>query len=256
MNEIYVKVLGTVSPYCKDNHNCPGFLFYSENEKIMLDCGNGSVGQLSLPTDLLNLNVFISHMHKDHFGDLSSLIGATMIFRKNLIFSGKIKIHIPEYYENKAIDFEYIRNCTKNLHGVELIEYDDSLVKYLGNSIISFMKTSHSTCTYSTKITSGDIKAVYSADVGYRDIDNFIKFIYKADLLICDSTFLRNEKTKNKNHLHAYQAAEIAKEAKVKKLLLTHFWPETNRLDYINEAKEIFKNVETAEEGNILKLSR
>ena len=44
----------------------------------------------------------------------------------------------------------------------------------------------------------------------------------------------------------------------VKKLLLTHFWPEIDKDEYVNEAKEIFENTEAAVEGKklILKVCR
>lgn len=41
MNEIIITPLGTVSPYSKESHNCPGFLIEYQEEKVLLDCGNG-----------------------------------------------------------------------------------------------------------------------------------------------------------------------------------------------------------------------
>ena len=43
---------------------------------------------------------------------------------------------------------------------------------------------------------------------------------------------------------------------KTKKLLLTHFWPEEDRKLYVDEAKENFKNTESAREGKQLILRR
>ena len=51
-------------------------------------------------------------------------------------------------------------------------------------------------------------------------------------------------------HLTAEQAAIIAKEAGVGKLMLTHFWPEEPVEDYADEAKNIFENVVVAKEGD------
>lgn len=49
-------------------------------------------------------------------------------------------------------------------------------------------------------------------------------------------------------HLSGKQAAEIALKAEVKRLILTHIWPDINLDDLLNEAKEIFtNNVELAE---------
>ena len=43
---------------------------------------------------------------------------------------------------------------------------------------------------------------------------------------------------------------QVAKKADVSKLLLTHFYPELDKSLYVEEAKEIFSNVEGAEEFN------
>ena len=52
----------------------------------------------------------------------------------------------------------------------------------------------------------------------------------------------------------AFAAGNVAKEAKAKQLLLTHFWPEEDKKLYLEEAKLIFPNVEVAEEGKKLVL--
>ena len=50
----------------------------------------------------------------------------------------------------------------------------------------------------------------------------------------------------------AAQAAQIAKQANVKGLALTHFWPEEDVRKYTDEAKEVFKNVIALKEGQII----
>lgn len=70
MSKIIITPLGTISPYTKGNMNCPGFLVEYNSKKILLDCGNGITRLLNFPNDLKDLNVIITHYHKDHFGDL------------------------------------------------------------------------------------------------------------------------------------------------------------------------------------------
>ena len=84
-------------------------------------------------------------------------------------------------------------------------------------------------------------------DTGY--CENCINAAKDADLLICESTFSINEKDKAREykHLCTEDAAKIAKKAKVKKLILTHFsqrYKDENELK--KEAQKIFKNTECA----------
>tara|TARA_Y100000310_G_scaffold211572_1_gene212316 strand:+ start:2266 stop:3159 length:894 start_codon:yes stop_codon:yes gene_type:complete len=72
-----------------------------------------------------------------------------------------------------------------------------------------------------------------------------------SDLLIIESTFLDRDKNKARDykHLTAKQAATVAKEAKVKKLVLTHLSERyKNKSEVLKEAKKTFKNVELAKD--------
>ena len=78
-----------------------------------------------------------------------------------------------------------------------------------------------------------------------------IELSKNADVLITESTFSSPEKEKAKeySHLTSQEAAEIAKKAKVKKLILTHFSQRYRKTDaLLEEAKEVFSNVECAED--------
>ncbi len=73
-----------------------------------------------------------------------------------------------------------------------------------------------------------------------------------ADLLVHDACFLdkHKEHAREKQHSTCLQAAQNAKKAGVKKLLLTHF---SNRYDdlqvLLTEAKSVFENAELASPG-------
>lgn len=75
---------------------------------------------------------------------------------------------------------------------------------------------------------------------------NIVPFVKDSDLLICEATFASEieEKANEYKHLTAKQAAEIAKKAKVKKLILTHISQryEKDKKKILNEARKIFKN--------------
>ena len=79
---------------------------------------------------------------------------------------------------------------------------------------------------------------------------------FDSDIFICESTFLRGQSRDKNTHLFAYEAGRIAREANVKKLLITHFWPELDKELYLKEAMEEFNNVEAAYEGKKLVLRR
>lgn len=72
-----------------------------------------------------------------------------------------------------------------------------------------------------------------------------------ATILLCESTYLDEHQhlAKEYHHMTAKQAAEIAKKAQVKELVLTHFSARYQDLDdFAKEAKTIFPRTQTADD--------
>lgn len=76
-----------------------------------------------------------------------------------------------------------------------------------------------------------------------------------ARLFLCESTYLEEHQALAHRHYHltAKQAATIAKEAKVEKLILTHYSARyLNSKDFEREAKEVFSNTQAADDLDII----
>lgn len=269
-----VKILGTVSPYCKNGKNCPGYLIKTEEENILLDCGNGITNLLNLEEDLENMTIILSHLHPDHYGDLLSLAPAVDLYHKFGYLNDKIKLYVPktnyekvnEWYKDKD-GWGAVKIVEKPLMGDQLIKelgekHFFELNEYHGNSKIKlkninidFCKTLHPINTFAIKVQDNTGTLVYSADTGYTE-KVLVDFAKNADIFLCESTFLKGQLKDVNNHLYAYEAAKIAEKANVGQLVLTHFWPEIDKQKYVNEASKIFVNTIAAEEGKVLKLGK
>lgn len=98
------------------------------------------------------------------------------------------------------------------------------------------------------------LKVVYSGDT--RPCKNMVKLAKDADLLIHDATFL--EEDEGKAHADVKQAAEIAKEAGVKQLVLTHLSRRYSTKEDIEEilatAKKVFPDTKVANDFMSVKL--
>ncbi len=93
-------------------------------------------------------------------------------------------------------------------------------------------------------------KYVYCADTRYTE--QFLPILKDADLMYHEATYLKADAQKayDRYHSTSEQAAIIASKAGVKKLLLGHFSSKYTDLSaFRNEAQEIFRNTEIAEEG-------
>lgn len=248
---ITITPLGTVSPNPNRNKNGPGFLIEHNDYKVLLDCGEGCSSLLDLPNDFNNLIIIISHLHKDHYLGLGGIGYASYVYKNLGYLKDKITVYIPN---DNSIDFEYLMNFGDENY-LNFVTYNENNKIIHGDMEITFKRNPHPIITYSSKVTVKNNSIVYSADTGFKN-NTLITFSKDADLLICESTFLNNQKKDNDNHLSTYEAATIAKLANVKKLLLTHFWPTIDKQQYVDEAKEIFQNTEAAIENKKLILRR
>lgn len=105
-------------------------------------------------------------------------------------------------------------------------------------------------------IRQGDVMAVV---VDTRPCDNAVLLAKNARLLLCESTYLEENKDLAHNHYHltAKQAATIAKEADVKQLILTHFSARYLSLQgFEKESQAVFPNTYIAEDLKVFPLPR
>ena len=250
---IKITPLGTISPYQKDNMNCPGYLVEYKDNKILLDCGNGVTRLLNFPNVLKNLNVIVTHYHIDHFGDIGLIQYASYVYHNLGLLNKRINIYLPKndyLYRKKAITLNkesysnYINindNYTFNIGDLNLTFYDNK---------------SHNIESFIVKLQNKDYKIIYTSDIGTNNFDELVKICKDCDLLICESSLLKKHNSNINTHMTSFDASILAKKSNTKKLLLTHFWPEEDKNTYLEEAKLNFDNAEVAIEGKKLILER
>ena len=99
------------------------------------------------------------------------------------------------------------------------------------------------------------IKLVYATDT--RPTAETLKAARDCNLLIHESTYSDSEAklASERKHSTAVEAAQIAKKAKAKELILTHISARyTDHTKLLNEARKIFKNTQIAKDGQTVEL--
>ncbi len=173
---------------------------------------------------------------------------SSFVFHNQKRIENAIDIYLPSAPDRIVNDIKGETNAYANYHTI----YEDTKLK-IGKMDISFCKTDHPVETYAIRLDNGGKSIVYTSDTSYSAKDRIAEFAKEADLLICESSLLKSYGFPEVNsHLTAEQAAIIAKQANVKGLALTHFWPEEDVQKYIDEAKRVFRNVIGLREGQII----
>jgi len=210
-----VTVLGCSGSYPGPGGACSSYLVQGGGLNVVVDLGPGSLANLQghVPLDAVHA-VVLSHSHPDHWTDLAGL----RVARKY----GFDLEGLPVYGTSDNHDHAH-RLCT-NLHPTMLWhEVSDGDEVDLGGLQLRFSATDHYVETLAVRIDGEGRSIVYSADTGPGwDLATLGPDI---DLALVESTYPTDLDARGVLHLSARQAGEMARDAGVGRLVLTHLWP-------------------------------
>jgi len=238
-------VLGSGTAAPRLNRNMSGYLLKIQNKKLLFDSGPGTIRQLlELKVSLLDIDhIFYSHMHNDHISDLPAIIWCNNYgtFRKK-----PLNIYGPKGFKKyfKTLMTKILKP-TKLIYRINIKELkDNSLLKIPLNKKtnknnlinIKIKKVKHVGECIGYRIEHKNKVLVYSGDVTY--CNSIIELANNADLLLLECAY--PDTMPNSNHLTPSQSGEIAAKADAKKLILTHFYPEADKVDIVKQCRKRF----------------
>ena len=188
---------------------------------LMIDCGEGSyLLWQKAGYKWKNLKyILITHMHPDHTAGLVPLLFYRKLFSIKttitLIGPPQLKIFIADSFQHTGI------NNTQDIEWVDITIKPES---NLPASIqITAMEMEHKIPCWGYRISDTQKTIVFITDT--LPNSNAVKLAENADVLIHEATFGHHLREKAKEHFHTteIQAMDIADQAKVKRLILTHF---------------------------------
>ncbi len=247
-------VLGCWAPYPRAGGACSGYLVRGGGLNILLEAGNGVLSRLMGLIDFRSLDVVVvSHLHHDHYLDLFALRHAIEGARRDGSRAGPLKLLLPceperEYELLAGYDQAFTLSAIESLP-VERLPGDLKVHKVeLGELTFCFAPAKHPMPGFSVAV-EGDGKLAFSGDTARTDA--LVALATGADLFLCEASGQDSDTKAMKGiHLTATQAGETAGEAGVKRLLLTHFWPEYDPNVLCRQAQKAFSGpVEAAKEG-------
>lgn len=242
-------VLGTGAAYPGPHQACSGYMVRDGQTGLLLDCGNGIVSRLQEAGEMVNLTALVlSHIHADHLLDIFPL------FYSRVYAKGKSCPRLPLYLPPGEIDrFAKIAEALRVepnkvfQEAFDVAEYNPDAGLNIDNLRLAFVRNEHPIPTYAIKVDGGGSALVYSSDTGpSKALEELAR---GCNLALFEATLDESDyKPERPIHLTPRLAAEIAANAGVKKLLLTHLWPFYDRQAMLGQAQQIFQPTELAEE--------
>lgn len=226
-------ILGNNGPYPAAGGACSGYLLESENTRILIECGTGVLAKLRsvCPVDSLDA-VILSHLHYDHMSDILPMQYALQFCPPR----EKLPVYAPDAPE--AV------RALLNAPCYAPMEMQDTLI---GDISVSFIPVRHPVKTYAMRFECGGKVFAYTGDTNV--VDGLADFCSGADLLLADAGLSAADWKMEAPHLSAAACGTLAREAKAKRLLLTHLNPKYTAEQHCAEAKAEFDKVSFSETG-------
>lgn len=223
-------VLGNTRRYLAPRSGGTGYLLETEGKRILLDCG-GTIADALDPAPLDA--IVISHFHHDHVLDLLRL-------RDSLPEGMPIVIPAGERERFAQLGAAFAFRGPFKAPG--------PLIEAVGEQVIAgvpmrFAPTQHSAPSFATRIHGFTYASDTAACDALRDLAR------GSDLLLMHTLLATVDPASShaKRHATARTAGELAREAGVKKLCLSHRHHETRDEDVLREAQAAFPSVLLAE---------
>jgi len=242
MNKTKVTILGSGTCVPSLSRSACSVLIESGHTRLLLDTGPGTMRRLlETETSIFDISViFYSHLHPDHTAELVPFLFATKYpgshsRQKPLtIIAGK---GFSRFFKGlTSVYGEWIMLGDDMFKIVEL-DTAGSDCLYIEGFKVASTPVEHREESLAYRITGPDKKSiVYSGDTDFSE--NLVSLSEGADLLICESAM--PDSMKMPGHLTPSLAGEIATRAGVKKLVLTHFYPECDKSDIANECSRTY----------------
>ncbi|MBU1086094.1 MAG: ribonuclease Z [Candidatus Omnitrophica bacterium] len=206
--------LGTNGWFDSKTGNTVCTLIQTKACNIILDAGMGLVKADKYLDDSLPTYVFLSHLHLDHISGLHALAKFKFSQGITLFIAKQLKPGLLEYLNQpftmavKRLPFKLnIVNSKPNFN--------------IKNMNIKARELIHASVCLGYRFCFGKKVISYCTDTGL--CENAFYLADKADLLITECALRYGQDDQGWPHLDPAKAASLAKQAKVKKLVMTHF---------------------------------
>ena len=181
--------------------------------------------------------VALSHLHYDHIAD-ATILQVCCESRQGDTGTSPARFRcIPATPRRSDVQLQS--------HVCHAVSQGDSIE--VGEMRVTFFEVCHPSPVVRCEFrTSGIIS--YSGDT--RRCDGILEAAMGADIFLCEASATEEDREfAVAGHLTARQAGEIAIDAGVKRLLLTHIWPLYDERVLLEECRSVFADAEIVRQG-------
>ncbi len=234
--EIKTTILGSGTCVPSLARSSSSALIETGNKKILIDSGPGTIRRLlEFGVHINEIDIILyTHLHPDHTSELVPFLFASKYGDKR---DRKLSIYGSEGFKDfyRKLKGAY-NNWIDPGNILELVEIKSGEQILLSGFSIKARSVDHTPQSLAYRIENRDLSVVYSGDTDYSE--NLIELAKKTDILICECS--HPDEFKTEGHLSPSLAGEIATKSSTKKLVLTHFYPQCDKVDIENQCRKTY----------------
>ena len=285
---------GTAGSVPTARRGLPATLVRRGGDRILIDCGEGTQRQLIRTVGLPEIDdVYVTHLHLDHWLGLPGLITSFSLRGRErplaiygppgvrdalgrMGLTGRLgyELTIDELDRFEEVEYDGytiasipVRHRGPNTYGYVVAEdprpgrFDAALAEAKGvapGPDFGRLQRGETVNGVRPEDVMGEErparKVVFSGDT--RPCDTVLAAAHRADLLVHDATFTEEERDRARETQHstARQAAEVALEAGVQMLALTHLSTRYGGGEIKREARAVFDNSVVPRDGDVVEI--
>jgi ribonuclease BN (tRNA processing enzyme) len=246
-------VVGCSGSFPSVESACSSYLVEADGFRLLLDMGNGALGELQRHCGLYDLDaIVLSHLHADHCIDMCGYFVARY-YRHDGGRCAPLPVWGPEGTERRLTTAYADTPSDSSMSEVfDFHTLRSGATFDAGPFTVRTALVRHPVEAYGFRLTHRDTgrTLTYSGDTGpCAGVDALAA---GADLFLCEASFTHGKEDVPELHLNGLQAGQCAERAKARRLLLTHIPPWTDPQTNLRDAKSVFTGpVELARAGAV-----
>lgn len=240
-------VLGSSGAWPEAGRASSGFLVEREGFHLVLDLGYSALPNLEkhVPPEKVDA-VIVTHAHPDHYLDIHPLFRARHFSRAS---PPPLPLFAPSGVFDRLVRLESPGDEPSFRRAFACREIAPGDAFEIGPFRVRTRSLPHYVPNAGLRLESDGLVLAYTGDTGPSP--EVVPLADGSDLFIAEATNRGDPSTfEPRFHLTAREAGEYAESARARHLLLTHFWPGSDRSGARDEAQSRFSGtVSTAEEN-------
>jgi len=245
MRIMQLVVLGSGCSVPQSKRSSPAFWLETSAGTILLDMGGDAthrMAQEQLAWPDLDA-IWISHFHLDHLAGLAPFLFSTKWSPQTQTRTKPLSVFGPPGLSDLVHKLNDVNNYRlfEQSFALRVVEVEPGAeFEMLMNVRGSTFSTPHTNESLALKLIDKDRRSiVYTSDTGMSA--ELSLFATGVDLLLMECSFRRDKPLPT--HLELAEAMRVAKDCKPGRLLLTHFYPEWDGIDLVQEAQQMWTGI-------------